>query len=205
MNQHSHPRQFKPVRPGRGGKAKARAFPKGRQTDPSALKDVQTLLKDRPRRRDLLIEFLHLIQDRFGHVSAAHLAALASEMRMAQAEVYEVATFYHHFDVVKEGETAPPEITIRVCDSLSCEMAGAKDILKALGDRAPKYVRVKHAPCMGLCDKAPAAAVGRNYLGNITVPKLLKAARDRDVKPTRNRAVTRSSSRCAPASRHRTR
>jgi formate dehydrogenase len=190
MNEHSHPKNFKPVRPGRGGKARARPFPKGRQTQPDALKDIRKLLKDRPRRRDLLIEHLHIIQDKYGHLSAPHLAALASEMRMAQAEVYEVATFYHHFDVVKEGEQAPPEVTIRVCDSLSCEMAGAQDILKALGDKAPKYVRVVHAPCMGLCDQAPAAAVGRNYMGSITVPKLLKAAKDRDVKPEKPKYQT---------------
>ncbi len=187
MNQHLGPTKFKPVRPGRGGKARARAFPKGRQTDPAAIKDIQKLLKDRPRRRDLLIEHLHLIQDKHGHLSAAHLAALAAEMRIAQAEVYEVATFYHHFDVVKEGAAAPPEVTIRVCDSLSCEMAGAQDIIKKLGDKAPKYVRIVHAPCMGLCDQAPAAAVGRNYLGNITVPKLLKTAKERDTKPARPR------------------
>ncbi len=183
MNQRTPSRKFKPVRPGRGGRSKARAFPKGRQTDPVALKEIQKLLKDRPRRADLLIEHLHLIQDKFGHLSAAHLAALASEMRLAQAEVFEVATFYHHFDVVKEGDKAPPEVTIRVCDSLSCEMAGAQDILKKLGAKAPKYVRVVHAPCMGLCDQAPAAAVGRNYFGNISVPKLLNAAKNRDVRP----------------------
>ena len=187
MNQHTNPKQFKPVRPGRGGKAKARAFPKGRQTDPGAVSEIAKLLKDKPRRTDLLIEYLHLIQDKYGHLSAAHLAALAAEMRMAQAEVYEVATFYHHFDVIKEGETAPPEVTIRVCDSLSCEMAGAQDIIKKLGDKAPKYVRVVHAPCMGLCDQAPAAAVGRNYLGNITIPKLLTAAKNRDTKAEKPR------------------
>ena len=182
MNQHTPSRKFKPVRPGRGGKSKARPFPKGRQTDPAALKDIQKLLKGKPRNRDLLIEYLHLVQDKYGHLSAGHMAALAAEMKLAQAEVFEVATFYHHFDVVKEGGAAPPEVTIRVCDSLSCEMAGAQDILKTLGDKAPKYVRVVHAPCMGLCDQAPAAAVGRNYLGNITVPKLLKAAKARDIK-----------------------
>ena len=190
MNQHSHSRNFKPVRPGRGGKSRARAFPKGRQIDPDALKDIHKLLRDKPRRADLLIEYLHLIQDKYGHLSARHLAALASEMRLAQAEVYEVATFYHHFDVVKEGEAAPPEVTIRVCDSLSCELAGALDIIKTLGDKAPKYVRVVHAPCMGLCDKAPAAAVGRNYCGNITVPKMLKAAKDRDTKPAKPKYQT---------------
>ena len=190
MNQHTPSRRFNPVRPGRGGKSKARAFPKGRQTDPSAVAEIEKLLKGKSLQRDLLIEHLHAVQDKFGHLSAAHMAALASMMRLGQAEVYEVATFYHHFDVVKEGEDAPAEVTIRVCDSLSCELAGAQDILKTLGDKAPKYVRVVHAPCMGLCDQAPAAAVGRNYLGSISVPKLLKAARARDVKPARPKYQT---------------
>jgi len=183
MNEMRPIKTAKPPRPGgrRGGKA--RAFPKGRQTDPAALAEVRKLLKGASLQRDMLIEYLHLIQDRYGHISAAHLAALAQEMRLAQAEVYEVATFYHHFDVVKEGEDAPPEVTIRVCDSLSCEMAGAQDILGRLGDRAPKYVRVVHAPCMGLCDQAPAAAVGKNYLGDVSVAMLLGAAKARDVKP----------------------
>ncbi len=178
-------KKTKPVRPGSGNRKKARAFPKGRQVQPEARKDIQKLLKGKSRARDLLIEHLHLIQDKYGHLSAAHLAALAEEMKMAMAEVYEVATFYHHFDVVREGEEAPAEVTIRVCDSLSCEMAGAKDIIKSLGDKAPQYVRVIHAPCMGLCDKAPAAAIGKNYTGHVSVQSLLKAARDRDIKPSR--------------------
>jgi formate dehydrogenase len=157
---------------------------------PSALKEVQKLLKGKSLASELLIEHLHLIQDKFGHLSAKHLAALAEEMKLAQAEVYEVATFYHHFDVVREGENAPPEITIRVCDSLSCEMAGAQDIIKALKDKAPKYVRVQHAPCMGLCDKAPAAAIGKNYTGDVSVSNLLKAAKARDVKPEKPKYQT---------------
>ncbi|MBO6521126.1 MAG: NAD(P)H-dependent oxidoreductase subunit E [Rhodospirillales bacterium] len=180
-------RKTKPKRPGSGNRKKARAFPKGRQVQPDARKDVQKLLKGKSLARDLLIEHLHLIQDKYGHLSAAHLAALAEEMKLAMAEVYEVATFYHHFDVVREGEDAPPEVTIRVCDSLSCEMAGAKDIIKSLGDKAPKYVRVVHAPCMGLCDKAPAAAIGKNYTGNVSVASLLKAAKDRDIKAKREK------------------
>ena len=109
-----------------GASAAAPKTPKGRQVDPAALDEVRALLGDRPRRRDLLIEHLHLIQDRYGHLSAAHLAALAAEMKLAQTEVYEVATFYAHFDVVKEGEAPPPPVTVRVCDSLSCAMAGAE-------------------------------------------------------------------------------
>src|SRR5262245_33578419 len=117
---------------GAGGKRRARKTPKGRQIDPTALDEVRALLGDAPRRRDLLIEHLHLIQDRYGHLSAAHLAALATEMQLAQTEVYEVATFYAHFDVVKEGETPPPPITVRVCDSLSCAMAGSEGLLERL-------------------------------------------------------------------------
>src|ERR1700748_776896 len=109
-----------------------RRTPKGRQIDPIAAADIEALLTDRPRRRDLLIEHLHLIQDKYGPISAAHLAALAAEMKLAQTEVYEVATFYAHFDVVKEGETPPPPVTVRVCDSLSCGMAGSAPLLPDL-------------------------------------------------------------------------
>ena len=133
--------------------------PKGRQTDPRALEEVRALLGDRPRRRDLLIEHLHLLQDRHGHLSAAHLAALAAEMKLAQAEVYEVATFYAHFDVVKDGPP-PPAITVRVCDSLSCAMAGADKLLADLPRQLGADVRVMRAPCVGACDRAPVAAVG---------------------------------------------
>src|SRR6187455_331484 len=125
-----------PVKPpdgnGAGRKRRPAKTPKGRQVDPAALDAVRALLGDRPRRRDLLIEHLHLIQDRYGHLSAAHLAALAQEMKLAQTEVYEVATFYAHFDVVKEGETPPPALTVRVCDSLACELAGSEALLARL-------------------------------------------------------------------------
>src|SRR6188508_3567329 len=137
-----------------------RRTPKGRQIDPRAADEIAALLGDRPRRRDLLIEHLHLIQDTYGYISAAHLAALAAEMRLAQTEVYEVATFYAHFDVVKEGETPPPPVTVRVCDSLSCAMAGAEKLLADLPGKLGPGVRVVRAPCMGACDKAPVAAVG---------------------------------------------
>src|SRR5678815_5589521 len=130
-------------------KRKARSTPKGRQVNPQALDEVRALLGDESRQRDLLIEHLHKINDRYGHLSAAHLAALAQEMSLAMAEVYEVATFYHHFEVVKEGETAPPALTVRVCDSIACELAGAQQLLKMnLG----KDVRVIPAPCVGRCE-----------------------------------------------------
>src|SRR6478672_10969012 len=128
---------------GSGRKKKGpRRTPKGRQVEPAALDEVRALLGDAPRRRDLLIEHLHLIQDRYGYLSAAHLAALAAEMKLALTEVYEVATFYAHFDVVKEDETPPPALTVRVCDSLSCAMAGGEHLLRTLPNRLGPDVRV---------------------------------------------------------------
>jgi formate dehydrogenase len=160
----------------KSGQGKGRKTPKGRQLDDAALSEVQALLGDRPRRRDLLIEFLHLIQDAYGHLSAAHLRALAEEMRLAQAEVYEVATFYAHFDVVKEGETPPPALTIRVCDSLSCELAGAEALKKALEDGLdPAEVRVLRAPCMGRCDTAPVLELGHAHIDHATPEKVAAA------------------------------
>ncbi len=146
--------------PGGPGSRRPRRTPKGRQVDLQALDDVRALLGERPRRRDLLIEHLHLIQDRFGYLGAAHLAALAQEMKLALTEVYEVATFYAHFDVVKEGEPPPPAVTVRVCDSLSCAMAGAEHLLRDLPRKLGRDVRVVRAPCMGACDRAPVCAVG---------------------------------------------
>jgi formate dehydrogenase len=156
------PRQAaRPLHPGKGER-RGRVTARGRQTRPEALEAVRDLLGDRPRRRDHLIEFLHLIQDRYGHVAAPHVAALAEELRLAQTEVYEVATFYHHFDVVKEGEAPPPPLTVRVCDSLSCAMAGAEALLAELQASAdPGAVRVIRAPCIGACGHAPAVMVGQ--------------------------------------------
>ncbi|MEM6310443.1 MAG: NAD(P)H-dependent oxidoreductase subunit E [Pseudomonadota bacterium] len=160
----------------KSGKGKGRHTPKGRQVQDQAWDEVKLLLADRPRDRDLLIEFLHLIQDEYGHLSAAHLRALAEEMRLSMAEVYEVATFYAHFDVVKEGETPPPALTIRVCDSLSCELAGAQQLKSALeqGLNADE-VRVVRAPCMGRCDTAPTLELGHNHVDHATLDKV-KAA-----------------------------
>ncbi|MGE3145596.1 MAG: NAD(P)H-dependent oxidoreductase subunit E [Pseudorhodoplanes sp.] len=158
--------------PGLGQRRRPRKTPKGRQVDTRAQQEVAALLGERPRRRDLLIEHLHLIQDQYGHLSAAHLAALAAEMQMALAEVYEVATFYAHFDVVKEGEAPPPPVTVRVCDSLSCAMAGSERLLQELKAKFGEGVRVLRAPCMGACERAPVCAVGhvqtfRADLGNV--------------------------------------
>ena len=161
----------------RGGRRSGRHFPKGRQVQPEALAEVRTALGNRPRRRDLLIEHLHLLQDRFGCLSAAHLAALAEEMRLAMTEVYEVATFYAHFDVVREQEAPPPPCTIRVCDSLSCSMFGAEDLLDELQRTCGPDIRVLRAPCMGACDKAPVAAVGHGLIEHAAPAGTLEAAR----------------------------
>jgi NADH:ubiquinone oxidoreductase subunit F (NADH-binding)/NADH:ubiquinone oxidoreductase subunit E len=153
--------------------------PKGRALDDHALAEVRGLLGARERRRDLLIEFLHLIQDNYGCLSAAHMRALAEEMRLSQAEVYEVATFYDHFDIVKEGEARPAPLTIRVCDSVSCMLAGAEDLLGELAVGVdPAAVRVLRAPCMGRCATAPAARIGDREVDHATSQNLLQMARD---------------------------
>jgi formate dehydrogenase beta subunit len=154
--------------PQRGKRSRVRGKPKGRAVDSQAREEVLALLGSEPRRRDLLIEHLHKIQDRFGHLSAPHLVALAAEMKMAMAEVYEVATFYHHFDVVKDGQTAPPAITVRVCDSIACELAGSHTLLDALPRLLGKDVRVLHAPCVGRCETAPVVVVGQNPVPHAT-------------------------------------
>ena len=155
------------------GKGKVRSTPKGRSVDPQALEQVRALLGSESRQRDLLIEHLHKVNDRYGHLSAAHLAALAQEMKLSLTEVYEVATFYHHFEVVKEGETPPPMLTVRVCDSIACELAGAEALLKNLD--LGKDVRVVHAPCVGRCEVAPCVVVGQNPVGNATTETVRNA------------------------------
>jgi formate dehydrogenase beta subunit len=162
-------------------KERRRMAPKGRRVDPKALVEVQALLVHESRQRDLLIEHLHKLQDHFGHLSAAHLAALAQEMKLSQTEVYEVATFYHHFDVVREGEQTPAALTVRVCDGLSCEMAGAKDLLDKLPSILGKDVRVIHAPCVGRCEQAPVAVVHQNPVPNATVEAVKARVDAKDV------------------------
>ena len=167
---------------------------RGRVVDPRAVAEVRALIGDGatalPRRRDLLIEHLHRIQDHYGHLSAAHLAALAAELAMAQAEVYEVATFYHHFDVVKEGESAPAAMTVRVCNSLSCEMAGAKELLARLPSILGKDVRVLAAPCIGRCESAPAAVVGQNPVLQATAEKISKLVAAKSVRHFPEKYIT---------------
>src|SRR6476619_7436091 len=161
--------------PGEGRK-RAKATQKGRQIDPTAAHEIEQLLGDRPRRRDLLIEHLHLIQDKYHQISAAHLAALADEMKLSFAEVFETATFYAHFDVVKEGEKDIPPLTIRVCDSLTCAMMGAEQLLAELENSAGPSVRVVRAPCVGFCDSAPVAEVGHHYVLSATTAAVLDTA-----------------------------
>src|SRR3954454_8911681 len=159
------------------GRRRAKPTPKGRQVDPQAAEEIALLLGDRPRRRDLLIEHLHLMQDTYGQISAAHLAALADEMKLAFAEVFETATFYAHFDIVKEDEPDVPPLTIRVCDSLTCAMLGAEKLLGELQSSAGPGVRVVRAPCVGRCDTAPTAEVGHHFVDHASVASVLAAAK----------------------------
>ncbi len=156
---------------------------KGRQVDINALMQVRDLLGDTTRRSDLLIEFLHLIQDKYGHLSSKHLVALAHDMKMAPAEVYEVATFYHHFDVVKDDAAAPPALTVRVCDSVSCELSGAKELIATLKNTLGDNVRVQPVPCIGRCSEAPAAVVGFNTVDKATVDSVSSAVQSGQVIP----------------------
>lgn len=169
------PRPFeRQIHPG-SGRRKAPLTPKGRQLDIEALAEVQALLGDRPRRADLLIEHLHLIQDAHGHLSARHLRALGEEMKLPMAAVFEVASFYAHFDIVLDGEAPPPPLTIRVCESITCEMMGAQDLLQALPREVGENVRVVPAPCMGRCHRAPVAEVGHHHVEQATVENLSAA------------------------------
>ena len=157
----------------KNGSGKGRKTPKGRQYDDNALKEVEELLGNLELRSDLLIEHLHRVQDKFGHLSMRHLRALSELLKMSMAEVYEVATFYAHFDVVREDQKAPPALTIRVCDSLSCELAGSKELKAALEDGLDvNQVRVLRAPCMGRCDTAPTLELGHNHIDYATVEKV---------------------------------
>ena len=167
---------------------------RGRVADPKAVAEVRALIGKGEGalalRRDLLIEHLHRIQDAYGHLSEGHLAALAAELAMAQSEVYEVATFYHHFDVVKTGDAVPPAVTVRVCESLSCEMAGAKELLARLPSILGKGVRVLAAPCIGRCESAPAAVVGQNPVLHATAEKISKLVAAKSVRHFPEKYIT---------------
>jgi len=162
------------------GRKRAKSTPKGRQVDPQSAEEISVLLGDRPRRRDLLIEHLHLIQDTYKQISAAHLVALADEMKLSFAEVFETATFYAHFDIVKEGETDIPPLTIRVCDSLTCAMLGGEKLLHELQTTGGPGIRVVRAPCVGRCDTAPAVEVGHHFVDHASVASVLAAVKGGD-------------------------
>ena len=169
--------------PGKGARG-ARYEGKGRQVEPEALSEIQALLGDRPRRRDLLIEHLHIIQDSAGHLSARHLAALSQEMKLSLAEIYEVATFYAHFDVLADEDAPPAPLTIRVCDSLSCEMFGSNALYDALEGRLQSnQVRLVRAPCMGRCECAPVAEIGHHHVVNATADSIINAVEKSQVHP----------------------
>src|SRR3984957_16878688 len=170
------------IHPGSGRRG-GRDLPKGRQADPQALAEVRELLGQGARRHDLLIEYLHLLRGYYGCLPARHLVALAEEMKLALVEVYEVASFYAHFDIVLDGETPPPPLTVRVCDSLTCEMFGAQALLKELPDRLGPQVRVVRAPCMGGCHNAPVVAIGHALHEHATVESVAEAAAQGHVHP----------------------
>ena len=157
------------------GRGRGALVPKGRQVQPEAQDEIRVLLGDRPRRRDLLIEYLHLVQDRYGQLSAAHLAALAEEMRVPMSEIYETATFYAHFDVVGEDAPPPPTLTVRVCDSLTCELMGAGALIRELEAHAGSECRVVRAPCMGRCHCAPTAEVGHRHVDHASAGAVFAA------------------------------
>jgi formate dehydrogenase beta subunit len=171
------------IHPG-SGRRRGLDQPKGRQVDPAALAEVQALLGDRERRRDLLIEHLHELQDHFGCLYARHLAALAEEMRLALVEVYEVASFYAHFDIVMDDEAPPPPLTVRVCDSLSCELAGAPQLLDDLRGRLGDRVRVVRAPCMGGCHRAPVVAIAHALHENASAASVAAAVAAGETHPS---------------------
>ena len=173
---HANEQAKRKIHPG-SGRRKAPGFGKGRQLEDHALVEIANLLDGRSRQRDLLIEHLHLIQDKFGALHARHLQALAELLRLPMAEVFEVASFYAHFDIILDGEEAPAAVTIRVCDSLSCEMKGAAKLLDQLKSATDgKSIRVVRAPCMGRCDTAPVAEVGHNHVDHATCSNVLVAA-----------------------------
>src|SRR5689334_22148202 len=174
--------QQRSIHPGAGRRG-GRNTPKGRQVEPAALAEVQALLGDRPRQRDLLIEHLHLLQDEYHCLHARHLAALAAEMKLALVEVYEVASFYAHFDIVMDDETPPPELTVRVCDSLTCELLGAQKLLAQLPGMLGEKARVVRAPCMGGCHNAPVVAIDHALHEHATVDTVAGAVAKGETHP----------------------
>ncbi len=178
----SSPADARPIPPG-SGRRRSPYFPKGRLLKPEEREAVGAILGSLPRRRDMLIEYLHLIQDREKCLPAGLLHALAEELRIPMAEVYEVASFYAHFDIVKDGEERPPTTTIRVCDSLSCALAGAEPLIGRLEATAGANIRVVRAPCMGRCDTAPVCEVGHRHVDHATQESIADVLASGDLHP----------------------
>jgi NADH:ubiquinone oxidoreductase subunit E len=158
-----------------GGRRRTSLKPKGRQVSSNALQRVSELLDGRSLQRDHLIEYLHLIQDAEQQLSADHLAALSHLMRLSLAEVYETATFYAHFDISTDQNVSPSRVTVRVCDSLTCELMGAQSLLAGLEGGVDADVKVVRAPCMGRCDSAPVAEVGHHHIDHASVDTVTAA------------------------------
>ena len=169
-----------------------RAMAKGRQVDPTAHNAVREVLGDLPRRRDLLLECLHRLNDRFGCLRVEHLAALAEELRLSMTEVYEVASFYHHFDIIRDPQAEAPALTIRVCDSITCAMCGAEDLARALEGRWGANVRIQRVSCVGRCEAAPVAVVGNKPIRHATAGTVAAAVATHEVAPEAIEPVTYS-------------
>lgn len=165
-------------------KQKPRAFLKGRQVEPTAIAEISELIET-PTIRSRLIEYLHKIQDTYGGLKAAHMKALADLMNIPEIEVQEVASFYAHFDIVKEGEDYPAPVTIRVCNSVTCAMKGGEQLLENLKNTCdPSQIRIEHAPCLGRCAHAPVCQIGKKSIDDATEEKVNKAIKAKDYTPT---------------------
>ena len=171
------------IHPG-SGRRKALEFNKGRQSDDQSIDDLKNLIpNDYFRQRDMLIESLHLIQDRYKCLKPKHLTALSELTNLPLTEIYETASFYAHFDIYKEDDLTPPDTTIRVCDGITCEMNGCKSLEKDLKDNLDSNVRVVRAPCMGRCHQAPVVEVGKKHFVNANLSLVQKALEEQDTKP----------------------
>ncbi|MEW8250624.1 MAG: NAD(P)H-dependent oxidoreductase subunit E [Candidatus Thiodiazotropha sp.] len=156
---------------------------KGRRVKPAVLAEIRELLGETPRRPELLIELLHRLQDAHGYITIDQVMALAQELNISSAHVYEVASFYHHFDLVGEGETPPPPLTVRVCDSISCMLDGAGSLIADLRASLGDGVRVQPVPCIGRCQDAPAAVVGQRPVAQADREKVCQLVESGDTEP----------------------
>lgn len=163
---------------------------RGRRVDLAVLAEIQTLLGALPRRRDRLIEYLHRIQDHYGHISSASMVALAHELKLAMTEIYEVATFYHHFDVLGDDDTPPPALTVRVCESVTCAMFGAEALIKDLEGTGDRNYRIQRVPCVGRCHAAPVAVVGQHPVEQATAESVTRQIEGGDHAPEALRPLT---------------